>query len=83
MTGGRQLEGLIHLGKHASGGINLVSGSGAAREQHLADEAKSLRAEAECLPSGYLRNAVEEIAQFAEMLLSELRKGREEQRPPA
>jgi hypothetical protein len=63
------------------GGINLCSG--AAREQHLADEAKSLRAEAECLPPGDLRNAVEEIAQYAEMLLSKLRKSREEQRPPA
>jgi hypothetical protein len=67
---------LIQRGKHALGQIN-------AREQHLADEAKSLRAEAECLPPGDLRNAVEEIAQYAEMLLSELRKSREEQRPPA
>jgi hypothetical protein len=63
------------------GAINLCSGT--ARDQHLADEAKSLRAEAECLPPGDLRNAVEEIAQYAEMLLSKLRKNPEATRPSA
>ena len=63
------------------GAISLCSG--AARDQHLADEAKSLRAEAECLPPGDLRNAVEEIAQYAEMLLSKLRKNPEATRPSA
>lgn len=42
-------------------------------EQCLVDEVRRLRQEAESLPLGDLRNAVEEIAQHAEKQLLQLR----------
>jgi len=42
-------------------------------KQQLDDEVRMLRQEAECLPPGELRYAVEETAQYAEKLLGDLR----------
>lgn len=42
-------------------------------EQLLVDEARRGRKEAESLPLGELRDAVEETAQYAEKLLDEVR----------
>jgi hypothetical protein len=42
-------------------------------EQRLVDEVQQLREEANCLPPGDLRRAVEEIAEYAERLLALLR----------
>ena len=43
-------------------------------EMQLSDEIRALRAEARCLPPGDLRDYVEGVAKYAEVLLCEMRR---------